>query len=82
MEGRIQPERPNPCEGMTEEQKEDEAVRLVNAIDKLQRAGTITPCGVGPDGKPRPLEHVTQLHEALVNNLERGRRNDSNSDSD
>jgi hypothetical protein len=29
--------KPNPMDGMTEEQKEYEAVRLINLMDRLQR---------------------------------------------
>ncbi|MCL4131682.1 UNVERIFIED_CONTAM: hypothetical protein GTU68_036358 [Idotea baltica] len=35
--GRYEPPRPSPLEGMTEEQKEYEAMKLVNALDKLSR---------------------------------------------
>lgn len=37
MMGAIEPKRSDPTEHMTEEQKEYEAVRLVNMIDQLQR---------------------------------------------
>jgi len=52
-------------EGMTDEQKEYEAMQLVNAIDKLTRLGTgiIKPATIGPDGRPCELEHVLQLQE-------------------
>lgn len=50
-------------EGMTEEQKEYEAVQLANAIDKLTRLGGIKPATIGADGKPSELEHVLQLQE-------------------
>lgn len=52
-------------EGMTEEQKEYEALQLVNAIDKLTRMGNglIKPATVGPDGKPVEMEHVMQMLE-------------------
>lgn len=35
--GAYEPQRPDPTEHMTEEQKEYEAVRLVNMLDQLQR---------------------------------------------
>lgn len=47
--------------GMTDEQKEYEAVQLMNAMDKLQRLGVVQPSTVGPDGTPVPVEHVLQL---------------------
>lgn len=37
--GRVEEKPPNPTEGMTEEQKEHEAVKLVNMFDKLSRCG-------------------------------------------
>jgi len=48
-------------EGMTEEQKEYEAVQLANMMDRLTSSGVIKPCRVGADGKPEPVEHVLQL---------------------
>lgn len=52
-------------EGMTEEQKEYEAMQLANAIDKLTRLGSgiIKPATIGPDGRPVEIEHVLQLQE-------------------
>lgn len=35
--GRVEEKPPNPMEGMTEEQKEHEAMKLVNMFDKLSR---------------------------------------------
>ena len=35
--GRWEPEKRDPMEGMTDEQKEYEAEKLIDAIDKLQR---------------------------------------------
>lgn len=35
--GSYEPERPNPLDQMSDEQKEYEAVKLVNMIDQLQR---------------------------------------------
>uniref|UniRef100_A0A6A7FUC6 Synembryn-A-like isoform X2 n=1 Tax=Hirondellea gigas TaxID=1518452 RepID=A0A6A7FUC6_9CRUS len=62
--GCYEPVRPNPVDEMSEEQKEYEAVKLVNALDKLIRSGSIKPCSVGADGQPQPLESVLQLQEA------------------
>ena len=36
--GRVEPPRCNPMEGLSEEQKEFEAMQLVNKIDQLQRS--------------------------------------------
>ncbi|XP_001608293.2 synembryn [Nasonia vitripennis] len=57
--------KPNPLEGMTEEQKEYEAMKLVSLVDQLQRKGLIQPCRVGEDGKPKAIEHVLELKEQL-----------------
>ena len=49
---------------MTEEQKEYEAMKLVNAFDKLARSnGMIKPARFGPDGRPVEIEHVLQLQD-------------------
>lgn len=55
--------RPSPMEGMTEEQKEYEAMQLVNMIDKLSRDGVMKPMKIGEDGRPYPVDHVLQLRE-------------------
>ena len=39
MTGRWEEAKADPMEGMSEEQKEYEAMQLVNALDKLQRLG-------------------------------------------
>jgi len=53
----------SPLEGMSEEQKEYEAMQLVNLMDKLDKTGLIRPCRVGEDGRPEAVEHVLQLIE-------------------
>ena len=63
--GRYEEPKSNPLEGMSEEQKEHEAMELVKHIDKLQRAGIIQPSRVRPDGKPQPIEHVLELTEGI-----------------
>ena len=62
--GCVEPERPSPFEEMSEEQKEYEAMKLVNLIDSLQKDGLIKPALPGPDGKPVEINHVLQLQEA------------------
>uniref|UniRef100_A0A224YZ65 Signaling protein ric 8/synembryn regulates neurotransmitter secretion n=1 Tax=Rhipicephalus zambeziensis TaxID=60191 RepID=A0A224YZ65_9ACAR len=52
-----------PMQGMSEEQKEHEAMQLVNLMDRLTRVGVVQPARVGPDGRPRPIEHVLELQE-------------------
>ncbi|XP_067000319.2 synembryn-A [Anabrus simplex] len=63
--GCYEPPKPNPTAGMTEEQKEYEAMQLVSMMDKLSRDGIVHPCRVGEDGRPEPVEHVLQLIEDL-----------------
>ncbi|XP_021955433.1 synembryn-A [Folsomia candida] len=83
IEGRIHQDRPDPMEGMTDEQKEHEAMKLIRAIDKMDRcSGGIRPCRIGADGRPEPIQHVLQLQEALENPLKGLRRDDTDSDSD
>lgn len=55
--------RPSPLEGMSEEQKEFEAMQLVNMMNKLARDGILQPMKVGDDGKPHPVDHVLELRE-------------------
>lgn len=42
--GRYEPPRPSPLEGMTDEQKEHEAMKLVNVLDKLTRYVRTSSC--------------------------------------
>ena len=63
--GCFEPPKPNPLEGMTEEQKEYEALQLVGLVDKLTREGLVQPCRIGDDGKPKAIEHVLELQEEL-----------------
>ncbi|CAG9760768.1 unnamed protein product [Ceutorhynchus assimilis] len=55
----------NPMAGMTEEQKEYEAMQLLDKINSLANSGVIQPCRIGSDGKPHPIVHVLQLQERL-----------------
>ncbi|GAB0098121.1 Synembryn [Sergentomyia squamirostris] len=63
--GCYEPKKPNIFEGMTEEQKEYEAMELVNLMDKLQRQGIMQPGRIGPDGRPVPVDHILELQEEL-----------------
>ncbi|XP_078075719.1 chaperone Ric-8B isoform X1 [Mustelus asterias] len=56
--GHVEDPMPNPMDGMTEEQKEYEAMKLVNMFDKLSREQIIKPMRVKPDGTMGPLEEV------------------------
>lgn len=57
--------KPNPLEGMSEEQKEYEALQLVNLLEKLRKDGIVQPALIDKDGTPQPLEHILQLQEEL-----------------
>uniref|UniRef100_A0A8D0CEN1 Synembryn n=1 Tax=Salvator merianae TaxID=96440 RepID=A0A8D0CEN1_SALMN len=61
--GHLEEPMPNPMDEMTEEQKEYEAMKLVNMFDKLSRDSVITPMGVHPDGTMTPLEEVACQYE-------------------
>ncbi|XP_067855307.1 synembryn-B [Heptranchias perlo] len=56
--GHVEDPMPNPMDGMTEEQKEYEAMKLVNMFDKLSREQIIKPMRVKPDGTMGPLDEV------------------------
>ncbi|XP_037736113.1 synembryn-B isoform X2 [Chelonia mydas] len=56
--GHVEEPMPNPMDEMTEEQKEYEAMKLVNMFDKLSRDEVIKPMGVRPDGTMTPLEET------------------------
>ncbi|MEQ2276558.1 hypothetical protein XENORESO_015048 [Xenotaenia resolanae] len=49
--GRVEAEQPNPMEGMTEEEKEEEARRLIMIFNKLSKDNIIQPMGVDEEGK-------------------------------
>uniref|UniRef100_A0A336MUZ0 CSON001671 protein n=1 Tax=Culicoides sonorensis TaxID=179676 RepID=A0A336MUZ0_CULSO len=63
--GCYEPPHPNPLEGRSDEQKEYEAMELVNLIDKLHRTGVIKPCKIGDDGRPEPVDHILELQEEI-----------------
>uniref|UniRef100_A0A182S9Z2 Synembryn n=1 Tax=Anopheles maculatus TaxID=74869 RepID=A0A182S9Z2_9DIPT len=63
--GCYEPPKPNPLEGMSEEQKEYEAMELVKLMDKLQRQGLIQPCKIGEDGRPQAVDHIMELQDEI-----------------
>ncbi|KAK4887312.1 hypothetical protein RN001_003583 [Aquatica leii] len=65
--GCYEPPHTSPIASMTEEQKEYEAMKLVDLMDNLTRQGIVQPCRIGEDGRPEPIEHVLQLQESLPN---------------
>lgn len=46
---------------MSDEQKEYEAVKLANALDKLLNEGVLAPATIGEDGRPKQVGHVAEL---------------------
>ena len=47
VSGYVEPQRPSPFAGMSEEQKEHEAVKLANIIDRLHSLGVVKPGKLG-----------------------------------
>lgn len=74
--GRVEEKPPNPMEGMTEEQKEHEAMKLVNMFDKLSRHRVIQPMGMNPQGQ------LTSLQNAMHETMEGQFSSDPDSDPD
>ncbi|XP_059192068.1 synembryn-A [Centropristis striata] len=66
--GVVEEEQPNPMEGMTEEQKEIEAMKLVQLFDKLSRTNVIQPMQLGMDGKMREIA-PEDMHKLAHNPL-------------
>ncbi|XP_028967099.1 synembryn-A [Galendromus occidentalis] len=56
--------KPNPIDEMTEEQKEHEAMQLLQLINRLAQCSNIRPCVVY-DGKPHPVDNVHELLNGL-----------------
>lgn len=69
---------------MTDEQREFETMKLVNAIDQLQRTGVLQPARIGPSGRPEPVESVLQLRDesqqTTIEHAARGSQSESDSD--
>lgn len=59
--GCYEEQKENTLQEMSEEQKEYEALKLVNTIDQMMRQGVMRPCKIGNDGKPYPVDHVMEL---------------------
>nr|XP_004571454.2 synembryn-A [Maylandia zebra] len=58
--GRVEAEQPDPMEGMTEEEKEEEAKRLIMLFNKLSRDNIIQPMGVDEEGKLVPMSGLKE----------------------
>ncbi|XP_055078509.1 synembryn-A isoform X2 [Periophthalmus magnuspinnatus] len=78
--GVVEEDRPDPMEGMTEEQKEYEAMKLVQMFDKLSRSSVIQPMQLDMDGNMKELT-TDDLHR-LTNNPVLQAENLNNSDED
>jgi hypothetical protein len=46
---------------MSEEQKEYEAMKLANTMNRLLDAGVFVPGQIGADGRPQAVSHVNEL---------------------
>ncbi|XP_072172280.1 chaperone Ric-8A-like [Diadema setosum] len=62
--GRVEEFKPDPMEGMSEEQKEFHAQELAAMITKMSNEGVITPMAVGQDGRLVSMEEM--LHRAQI----------------
>uniref|UniRef100_G1Q182 Synembryn n=1 Tax=Myotis lucifugus TaxID=59463 RepID=G1Q182_MYOLU len=71
--GRVEMKPPNPMEGMTEEQKEQEAMKLVTMLDRLSRHSHPAH-GVSPRGQ------LTSLQDAVCESTEGQLPSDTDSD--
>uniref|UniRef100_A0AAY5ECW3 Synembryn n=1 Tax=Electrophorus electricus TaxID=8005 RepID=A0AAY5ECW3_ELEEL len=60
--GQVEEPQPNPMEGMSEEEKEAEASRLVNMFNMLSRHKIIQPMRVAADGRLVPLAQERAEH--------------------
>ncbi|KAK5867972.1 hypothetical protein PBY51_012423 [Eleginops maclovinus] len=78
--GVVEENQPDPMEGMTEEQKEYEAMKLVNMFDRLSRNNMIQPMQLGMDGTMREVA-PEDLHKLAHNPLfQQEERNNSDSE--
>ncbi|XP_040922762.1 synembryn-A [Toxotes jaculatrix] len=74
--GRVEAEQSDPMEGMTEEEKEEEAKRLIMLFNKLSRDNIIQPMGVDSEGKLVPMSGLRE------NSLTEEGRSDSDNDGE
>ncbi|KAK2841791.1 hypothetical protein Q5P01_011991 [Channa striata] len=66
--GVVEEEQPDPMEGMTEEQKEYEAMKLVSMFNKLSRNNVIQPMQLGMDGTMKKMT-IEDLETQALNPL-------------
>ncbi|XP_060884082.1 synembryn-A [Labrus mixtus] len=72
--GRVEAEQPDPMEGMTEDEKEEEAKRLIMLFNKLSRDKIIQPMGVNSEGRLIPMSGLRE--NSLIEEGESGSEND------
>ncbi|XP_068610590.1 synembryn-A [Brachionichthys hirsutus] len=72
--GRVETEQPDPMEGMTEEEKEEEARRLITLFNKLAKDHFIHAVGIDSEGKLVPMSGLRE--ECLTEERESGSEND------
>jgi len=78
--GRVEKNKKNPMDEMTDEQKEYEARELAKLLGRICNSGVISPAVIDGDGRPVRVEHVMQLADmADANNNDEV---DSDSDVD
>lgn len=73
--GRVEAQQPDPMEGMSEEEKEEEAKRLIKLFSKLSREDIIQPMGVDSAGRLVPMaglreNSITEEHSDSENEFE------------
>ncbi|RXN12106.1 synembryn-A-like protein [Labeo rohita] len=59
--GQVEEEQPDPMEGMTDEEKEEEAHRLISLFNKLSKDNVIQPMGLNEEGQLVPLSDLRDL---------------------
>lgn len=84
--GVVEDERPDPMEGMTEEQKEQEAMKLVHMFDKLSRCNIIQPMQLDQHGNMTEitcegLRKVTNNPVILAENQENQENSETEGDA-
>ncbi|KAK7919677.1 hypothetical protein WMY93_010961 [Mugilogobius chulae] len=74
--GRVEAQQPDPMEGMSEEEKEEEAKRLIKLFSKLSREDIIQPMGVDSEGRLVPMAGLRD------NSITEERQSDSDFDEE
>lgn len=64
--GCVEPQRPSPFAGMSEEQKEYEAMKLVNLINDLSNVGIVKPALPGPGKEQQEGEKKSRASKKKI----------------